>query len=84
METEQWLQVSCEPGHEVAVFSMGVYKRLVSDVIRQKIPSLGPNFSANLHFEEATKYSSLQVRDPQGVLYVSPPAVVYQPAPIPI
>lgn len=63
-EMEQWLQVSGVPGHDIAVFSMEDLKRLVSDSVRQKIPSLGPNSSVNLRFEEVRKYSSVQVRDP--------------------
>lgn len=73
MGIEQWLQVSGEPGQEVAVFSMDDLRRLVSNSIRQKIPSLGANLFVNLRFEEVRKYSSVQVRDPRGVLYVPPP-----------
>lgn len=49
-------------------------RRLVSDSIRQKIPSLGANFSVNLRFEEVRMYYSVQVRDSHLVLYDPQPA----------
>lgn len=51
-------------------------QEIVSYLIRQKISSLGHTFSVNLRFEDVRKYSSVQVRDPQGVLFVPPPTVL--------
>lgn len=57
---------------------MNYLRKLVNDSISLIILSLGGNIFFYLRFEEVRKYSSVQVRDPQGVLYVSPPG--HQPA----
>lgn len=46
---------------------------LVSDAIRQKIPSFGAHFSVYLRFKDMRNYSRVQVLDPQGILYVPLP-----------
>lgn len=70
---DQYLTVSSEPSHDVAVLSMEDLKRLVSDAVRQKILSLEA-FFVNLRLEKMRKYSSVQVRNTQGIMYVPPPA----------
>lgn len=54
-------------------------RKLVSNFMRQKIPSFRANFYIILRFEEVRKYSSVKVRDPHRVLYVplpvAPPAM---------
>lgn len=80
MEIKQWLQVSGELSHKVAVFSIEDLKRHVSDSFRQKIPSLKAHFSVYLRFEACENYSSVQVQDSQGILYV-PSLVSAPPAP---
>lgn len=76
---EQWLKISGPPGQEVAVFSINYLRWHVRDSVCQKIPSLGANYFVNLRFDNVRKYSSVQVRNPNLMLHVPPPAIAVAP-----